>query len=135
MSATHMDLIREWAAAQENLDIYQMNALYVGSGQRKYYCMSFWKTIACFGLQTFGIITLMVLQWEEAGELAVCEGNYDSLAFMAFFFASFVSITVAEQIRSLGDYGMLRDSISHPSYIYIYDICIGINGDHSNHHL
>ena len=105
--------IREWAQTGENIDIYQLNAIYEGSGDRKTVCFTYIKTFACFGLQTFGIVTLMQLQWKAAGfecsnidTNTVCNGNFSKEGWIAFFFAMFVSITIGEQIRTLGEYGM-----------------------------
>ena len=102
--------IREWAGAGENLDVYQVNAIFEGSGDYKIICMSYWKTMACIGLQTFGIITLMTLQWEAAGytcpDAQICDGDFSQEAWIAFFFAMFVAIACGEQLRTLGNYGM-----------------------------
>lgn len=104
--------IKQWAEAQENLDIYQVNAFIIGTGQRKLYAIGLWKMMACIGLQIFGIIFLAELTWEDAGfdnADAVCDqynGDTQNEAWMAFFFVSFVSITCAEDLRNLGHYGM-----------------------------
>ena len=121
--------ILEWAGEGEGLDIYQINAIFEGCGNRKLVCFTYWKTLACFGLQTFGIVMLMTLQWEAAGyecqDVDWCNGNFSRDGWIAFFFSMFVSITIGEQLRTLGDYGMyviyyLLLWLSLHSICYIY---------------
>ena len=105
--------IRQWAKNQENLDIYQVNAYLIGTGQRQYYPIGLWKLTACIGLQIFGVIFLTQLTWTNSGfdceSAEICQGYNGGTfaeAWMAFFFVSFVSITCAEELRNLGNFGM-----------------------------
>eukprot|EP01084_Bolivina_argentea_P148430 259496_1 len=122
--------IREWAATQENLDIYQINAIYVASGDKRALCMSYWKTAACLGLQTFGIVVLMTIQWEANGfgcdNAEWCLGDVGRLSWIAFFFASFVSISCGEQLRTLGDYGMYQWGSAQPACVSKFWVGVGL---------
>lgn len=119
--------IREWAEAGENLDVYQVNAIFEGGGDYKIVLMSYWKTMACIGLQTFGIITLMNLQWDAAGyncpDAQICDGDFSQEAWIAFFFAMFVAIACGEQLRTLGNYGMYVLGSLH-IFVYILHLYI-----------
>lgn len=100
--------LKSWASAQQNLDIYMVNAFYLGTGQRKEYFMSFWKTATCFGLQVVGILILMenqyaVYQEENQGCSADIKGN---VAFIGYLFATYITFFCTEQIRTLNRYGM-----------------------------
>eukprot|EP01083_Nonionella_stella_P259632 886245_1 len=125
--------IKEWAQAQENLDIYQINAFLIGTGQRRYYPIGVWKLMACIGLQIFGIIFLTTETWDSAGfgcgDAAVCQGyNGDTLsvAWMAFFFVSFVSINCAEELRNLGNYGMYGWGPDQPEFVSKILVALGL---------
>eukprot|EP01084_Bolivina_argentea_P240386 403872_1 len=122
--------IREWAEAGENLDIYQVNAIFEGSGDKKIQCMSYWKTMACVGLQTFGILTLMDLQWRAAGfdcpDVEKCNGNFSRDGWIAFFFSVFVSLSCGEQLRTLGDYGMYKWGSGQPAGVSKFWVAIGL---------
>ena len=114
--------IELWARTRENLDVYQINAFIIGTGQRKFYPIGLWKLTACIGLQIFAIVFLTAQTWQEGGfdcsDSKVCQGyNGDVFpeAWMAFFFVSFVSITCAEKLRNLGDSGMCVDDASASS--------------------
>eukprot|EP00485_Elphidium_margaritaceum_P023147 CAMPEP_0202712646 /NCGR_PEP_ID=MMETSP1385-20130828/43558_1 /ASSEMBLY_ACC=CAM_ASM_000861 /TAXON_ID=933848 /ORGANISM="Elphidium margaritaceum" /LENGTH=256 /DNA_ID=CAMNT_0049372737 /DNA_START=9 /DNA_END=779 /DNA_ORIENTATION=+ len=129
--------IKQWAENQENLDIYQVNAFIFGTGQYKFYPIGLWKLTACIGLQIFGIIILTDQVAEENGfmcpDAQVCQGYNGSgggesgqLAWMAFFFVSFVSITCAEQLRGLGDLGMYSWGSNQPEFVSKIWVCIGL---------
>lgn len=100
--------IKQWAQQQDYLDIYMVNAFYLGTAQRSQYFMSFWKLATCFGLQFIGILLLMEDQWAEyqAAE-GSCSGQIQgNVAIIGFFFATYITIFCTEQIRSLNRYGM-----------------------------
>ena len=99
--------VQAWASQQAFLDIYMVNAFYLGTGQKSEYFMSFWKTATCFGLQFVGILLLMMSQWEEYQDANNgCDGPKGSVAVIAFFFAVYITMYCTEQIRSLNRYGM-----------------------------
>ena len=110
----------------EDLDIYQLNAYIFGSGQRKNYAISLWKTMACIGLQVFAILFLAIETWNGAGLNcgdSVCQGyngDTDATPWMAFFFVSFVSITCAEQLRNLGKQGLYVSYYILAQIIYFF---------------
>jgi len=122
--------IREWAEQQENLDIYQVNAIFEGSGDRKIVCMGYWKTFACLGLQTFGIVVLMRLQWNAAGydcpDVEWCRGDFGPDSWIAFFFSVVVSITCGEQLRTLGEYGMYKWGSDQPASVSKLWVAVGL---------
>eukprot|EP01083_Nonionella_stella_P210499 762003_1 len=122
--------IREWANSGENLDVYQIAAIFEGAGDKRLVCMSYWKTIACAGLQTFGIVILMLLQWEAAGYdcpgVSICNGDFSRDAWIAFFFAMFVSLACGEQLRTLGDYGMYQWGSAQPGSVSKFWVAVGL---------
>eukprot|EP01084_Bolivina_argentea_P320622 556324_1 len=124
--------VKQWAEAQENLDIYQINAFIIGTGQRKLYAMGLWKMMACIGLQIIGIIFLTVEQWDAGGFNegdSVCQGyngDGEALPWMAFFFVSFVSITCGEQLRTLGQYGMYQWGSEQPDFVSKIWVAMGL---------
>merc|ERR1719410_570699 len=60
--------IKQWAQQQSYLDIYMVNAFYLGTAQRSQYFMSVWKFATCFGLQFVGILLLWQDQWQAYQE-------------------------------------------------------------------
>merc|ERR1712154_345136 len=92
--------------------------------------MSYWKTMACLGLQSFGIIILMSLQWDASGydcpDVDFCNGDFSREAWIAFFFALFVSISCGEQLRTLGDYGMYQWGSDQPGSVSKFWVAVGL---------
>ena len=104
------DTVLTFCLTQNNLDVYQINAICEGSGDRRTRCMSYWKASCCLGLQTFGIMTLMSLQWRASGfncqDAVICNGDFEQDSWIAFFFALIVSIICGEGLRGIGEFGM-----------------------------
>ena len=108
--------IKQWGQQQDFLDMYMVNAFYLGTGQRSQYFMSFWKTATCFGLQFIGILLLMEDQWAAYQESSgSCSGTINgNVAIVGYFFATYITIFCTEQIKSLHLYGM---------YVILMRIC------------
>ena len=49
-----IDQIKEWASAQENLDVYQMNSFYAGISNKRRQLVNYYKTAMVFFIQTAG---------------------------------------------------------------------------------
>ena len=118
--APSFSTIQSWAANNAFLDIYMVNAFYLGTGQKSEYFMSFWKTATCFGLQFVGILILMEDQYSKYKEAdGSCNGPKGNVAWIAFLFATYITMFCTEQIRTLNRYGMY---VRNCEYIYIYII-------------
>mmetsp|Transcript_48619 Transcript_48619/g.77776 ORF Transcript_48619/g.77776 Transcript_48619/m.77776 type:complete len:253 (+) Transcript_48619:21-779(+) len=129
---SHISEIKQWAQTQENLDIYQIVAFLLGMKQRAYYPVAAWKLMAVIGLQIYGVIRLTTVTASKNGfdcpDSAICQGYNGgtmSEAWMAFFFCSFVSITCAEQLRNLGQYGMYQWGSDQPEFVSKIVVAIG----------
>jgi len=121
--------LQNWANNQDCLDVYMVNAFYFGTAQRSQYPMSIWKTATCFGLQFIGIIILMqdqyaVWQSENPGScpLAV-SGN---VAWIGYFFATYISLFCSEQIRTLNRYGMYGWGENQPNFVNPFWVGVGL---------
>eukprot|EP00485_Elphidium_margaritaceum_P009863 CAMPEP_0202686022 /NCGR_PEP_ID=MMETSP1385-20130828/1811_1 /ASSEMBLY_ACC=CAM_ASM_000861 /TAXON_ID=933848 /ORGANISM="Elphidium margaritaceum" /LENGTH=304 /DNA_ID=CAMNT_0049340509 /DNA_START=38 /DNA_END=952 /DNA_ORIENTATION=+ len=106
--AASLSTLQDWARQNDYLDIYMLNAFYLGTAQRSQYFLSLWKLCTCFGLQFYGILILMQQQWQEYQNN---EGNCSSdikgnVAFIGYLFATYISLYCSEQIRTLNRYGM-----------------------------
>ena len=59
----YVDDLLEWSSAQENLDVYQLNAFYSATHETSYYWRNYWKTICVQFIQTAGLIILLYHDW------------------------------------------------------------------------
>ena len=115
-----VDDLLEWSSAQENLDVYQMNAFYAATHEMRYYWRNYWKTICVQFIQTAGLGILLYHDWfvgtvraelnidiEEDTTKKICaaDGPLD-LKLLGFFLLSFLSIRLSDQIATMADYGM-----------------------------
>ena len=100
--------LKAWASNQDCLDVYMVNAFYLGTAQRTQYFMSLWKTATCLGLQFYGAWILMQQQYTiYQGENGSCSSEISgNVAFIGFLFATYITLVCTEQIRSLNRYGM-----------------------------
>lgn len=121
--------IKTWAQQQSYLDVYMVNAFYLGTAQRSQYFMSFWKTATCFGLQFIGILLLWQDQWEAYQEQSAggCAGEIKgNVAIIGFFFATYITIFCTEQIRSLNRYGMYGWGEQQPDFVNSLWVGLGL---------
>ena len=113
----YVDDLLEWTSAQENLDVYQLNAFFGATHEMRYYWRNYWKTICVQFIQTFGLVILLYHDWlvgtvqaelnENGGTKAVCATNGEwDLKLLSFFLLSFLSIRLSDQIATMADYGM-----------------------------
>jgi len=115
-----------WAQRNDFLDIYMVTAFYMGTGQRSQYFMSLWKVVTCAALQFYGIWTLMRDQWTVYQENGSCNGSGGSVAFIAFLFATYISLYCSEQIRTLNRYGMYGWGQSQPQFVNSMWVGVGL---------
>eukprot|EP01084_Bolivina_argentea_P041710 76982_1 len=118
--------IKQWAAQQDFLDVYMVNAFYTGTAQRSQYILSFWKTTTCFALQIVGIWLLLDAQWTESGAGSCGGGTGGNVALVAFFFATYVTLFCTEQIRSLNNYGMYQWGENQPDFVNPLWVGVGL---------
>eukprot|EP01084_Bolivina_argentea_P230287 388479_1 len=133
-SASKSTLIA-WAEGNQYLDVYMVNAFYLGTGQRSQYFLSLWKTATCFGLQFIGILLLMEDQLAvyntyntdvtACGGIGKKDGN-DSVRWVAFFFATYITIFCTEQIRTLNRYGMYGWGEGQPEFVNSLWVGVGL---------
>ena len=118
---SHLDSLISWCEEESQLDIYQVNAFYIGTGSRQQYCIAFLKLISCFGLQTAGIFLLVSIQWAEVTQQSASpqcvKGPIGRLSVMAYFFSTFVSVIISEKLRGLGDKGMYSWRDNQPIFV------------------
>eukprot|EP01084_Bolivina_argentea_P072664 131933_1 len=135
------DDLLDWAASQENLDVYQMNAFYARTHDLSYYWRNYWKTFCVQFIQTAGLVILLYYDWnqiietelhENATETEVEEEDdpYDRgicsteghilLKLLAFFLISFLSMRLSDQIATISQYGMYSwgNQIMEPHFIH-----------------
>eukprot|EP01084_Bolivina_argentea_P278135 475033_1 len=123
--------LKAWASQQQYLDIYQVNAFYLGTAQRSQYIMSFWKTATCFGLQFIGILLLMQEQWTayQATNTTVsaCTGGIQGhVAIVGYLFATYITLFCTDQIRTLNRYGMYGWGEKQPEFVNSLWIGVGL---------
>eukprot|EP00486_Rosalina_sp_Unknown_P015990 CAMPEP_0201594244 /NCGR_PEP_ID=MMETSP0190_2-20130828/191616_1 /ASSEMBLY_ACC=CAM_ASM_000263 /TAXON_ID=37353 /ORGANISM="Rosalina sp." /LENGTH=179 /DNA_ID=CAMNT_0048053775 /DNA_START=22 /DNA_END=558 /DNA_ORIENTATION=+ len=120
--------IQSWADNQAFMDIYMVNAFYLGTGQKSEYFMSFWKTATCFGLQFVGILLLMEDQWAAYNESSngQCTGPNGNVAWIAFLFATYITMFCTEQIRTLNRYGMYGWGENQPAFVNSFWVGVGL---------
>ncbi len=66
----YVDDLLDWTAAQDGLDIYQLNAFYSATHEISYYWRNYWKTIYVQFIQTAGLAILLYHDWLEGTVLA-----------------------------------------------------------------
>eukprot|EP01083_Nonionella_stella_P216446 777993_1 len=126
----YVDDLLDWTAAQEGLDIYQLNAFYSATHEISYYWRNYWKTICVQFIQTAGLAILLYHDWLEGTLLAeiglstetkgFCDANGPlDLKLLSFFLLSFLSIRLSDQIATMADYGLYSwgDSIRTPHFV------------------
>eukprot|EP01083_Nonionella_stella_P053422 141320_1 len=120
--------LKNWAQLQSYLDIYQVNAFYLGTAQRSQYIMSFWKLATCFGLQFIGILLLMEDQWVayKATNTGACSGIKGNVALVGYFFATYITIFCTDQIRTLNRYGMYGWGEQQPEFVNSLWVGVGL---------
>ena len=103
-----IDNLKEWVQAQENLDIYQLNAFYSGISENRRYVVNLYKTLIVSFIQTAGATYLAYDRLFQVanGTSQLCATNdFGILSWMAFAFTGFISWTLNDQLTEISNFG------------------------------
>ena len=109
----------EWTRAQENLDVYQVNAFYSATHEWRYYWRNYLKICCVIFIQTAGLLILLFNEENVKEALSSGDTETDSgfkgmcarsgqmeVRLLAFSLILFLALRLSDQIASLADYGM-----------------------------
>eukprot|EP00483_Globobulimina_turgida_P009034 UN09052 len=124
-----IDELKDWCSAQENLDVYQMNSFYAGINNVRAQVINYYKTAMVFFIQTAGAIFLAYNQLTVgfAPDSKIC-GLHDFgwLAFMAFSFTGFISLTLNDQLAEISRQCVYRFKRNLPPFFNKFWLSTGI---------
>mmetsp|Transcript_46006 Transcript_46006/g.41173 ORF Transcript_46006/g.41173 Transcript_46006/m.41173 type:complete len:310 (-) Transcript_46006:91-1020(-) len=124
-----IDQIKEWASAQENLDVYQMNSFYAGISNKRRQFVNYYKTAMVFFIQTAGAGYLAYNEFttpsSDGAQLCNVK-DFHWLSWMAFAFTGFISLTLNDQLTELNQQGIYRFKNNLPPFFNKFWLSSGI---------